>query len=140
MKKILLVLLCFHTILIAVDGQEKYYYTSNSRLVDLADDAIMMKEVRPKSDTRYLIKTSILSDGEKDDKWTMFEQEKILIEDDGTLLIKKKGEGYFPSKTYRKMTRIEPGLYEFSESDLTKVRRTGFSSRYLPLHLEGLIT
>lgn len=140
MKKFLLAILCFHTILTAVNGQEKYYYTSNSRQVELADDAIMMKEVKTKSDTRYLIKTSILSDGGKDGKWTMSEQEKISIENDGTLLIKKNGEGYFPSKTYRKMTRIEPGLYEFSESDLTKVRRTGFSSRYLPLHLEGLIT
>ncbi len=140
MKNILLALLCFHTILTAVAGQEIYYYAANSRPVDLADDALMMKEVRTKSDTRYVIKTSILSGGEKDDKWTMIEQEKINIENDGTLLIKKKGEGYFPTKIYRKMTRIEPGLYEFSESDVSKVLRTGFSSKYLPLHMEGLIT
>lgn len=100
----------------------------------------MMKEVRTKSDTRYTIKTSILSDGEKGDRWTMIEQEKINIENDGTLLIKKKGEGFFPKKIHRKMTQIEPGLYEFSESEISKVLRTGFSTRFLPLRLEGTIT
>lgn len=123
-----------------LDGQVNYYYAANSRLVDQAADAIVKKEVRTKSDTRYVIKTSILSDGKKNDRWTVIEQEKINIENDGTLLIKKKGEGYIPTKIYRKMTQLEPGLYEFSESDISKVLRTGFSTRYLPLHLEGLVT
>lgn len=140
MKNIILVLFCLPGLFTTLDGQVKYYYAANSRLVDQAADAIVKKEVRTKSDTRYVIKTSILSDGKKDEKWTVIEQEKISIENDGTLLIKKKGEGYIPTKIYRKMTQLEPGLYEFSESDISKVLRSGFSTRYLPLHLEGLVT
>lgn len=38
------------------------------------------------------------------------------------------------------MVEVGPGLYEFEESTLKSKVRSGTSSKYLPLHLEGTVT
>ena len=40
----------------------------------------------------------------------------------------------------REMEKSAPGEYHFSESTMGNLLRTGTSSRYLPLHLEGIVT
>ena len=141
MKRLFTILICSIAIIGSLRAQTVYYYGVNSRLVDNADDARMKKEVIQKSETRFIIKTSVVSNSEKrDDGWLMTEKEKIRIEKDGNLYIHKNGERYYAKKTYREIIQREPGLYEFSDSDGGRVVRTGFSTRYLPLHLDGAIT
>lgn len=142
MKRILLILLCSLPALTVMQGQQFYYYGPNSKPVQIADNAQQSKELRQKSETQYTIKTRLRVESEKSkDGWQVTEQEKIKIENNGTQFIRRKGEGIFPKKIYRKMTEREPGYYEFSEVDLSGgILRTGFSSSFLPLHLEGVIT
>ncbi|MDX2431053.1 MAG: hypothetical protein QNK35_08980 [Bacteroides sp.] len=142
MKKKLLILLVSLAMLNTIQGQQYYYYGPNSKPVQIADDALVVKELRHKSDTKYTIKTRLRVEGDKSkDEWQIFEQEKITIENDRTHSIRRKGDGFFSKKIYRKMTERKPGYYEFSETDLSGgILRTGFSSSFLPLHLEGVIT
>ena len=133
--------MCSLAIYSLAGAQALYYYGVNSRPVDKPEDARVKKELIEKSDTRYIIKTSVVSNSKKnDDGWLMIEKEQIRTGNDGILDIRKNGERYFSKKIYRKMTQLEPGLYEFSESDAGGILRTGFSTRYLPLHLEGFVT
>ena len=132
-------------ILSPLGGQTTLYYGVNSRPVDEEADARMKKEIIKKSESRFIIRTSVVSNSEKkNDGWLLTEKDKIKIENNGTLYIRKDGERFFSKKIYRKMIQREPGLYEFSDSDedleAGRVLRTGFSSTFLPLHLEGTVT
>lgn len=141
LKRSFLILVCFLAMISKLNGQTVYYYGVNSRPVEFAEDARMKKELRQKSEIRYFLKTSVVSNSDKkNDGWLITEKEKIRIGKDGILYIRKNAENYFSKKIHREMIKREDGIYEFSESDEGKVLRTGFSSRYLPLHLEGRVT
>lgn len=127
-------------------GQTVLYYGVNSKPVDDAVDARLKKELIKKSDKRFIIITSVVSNNtkKKNEGWLMTEKEKIRIEKNGTLYISKTGEDYLAKKIRREMIQRDSGLYEFSDLDAgantRKVIRTGFSSTFLPLHLEGTET
>lgn len=136
MRQILFLLAIGIIVLTELQGQQVFYYASNSRPVESEENARLLKELVQKSDTRYIITTRVRS-GEE---WSLLKREKIRIESDGSLYIRQKGKGFIAEKIYRKMIEREPGIYEFSENDLVGLTRTGYSSSYLPLHLEQEVT
>jgi len=141
LKGFFTILVCSIAILGSLEAQTVYYYGVNSRPLANAENALTKKELIEKSESRFIIKTSVRSEDEKKaDEWLFKDREKIRIENNGTMYIKEKGELYLSKKTYRQISQGEPGVYHFSESDGARVLRTGFSSRYLPLLLEGAIT
>lgn len=140
MKRTFLFLLCCLAVFSAASGQI-YYYGTNSRPLKTNENARVKKEVRQKSETNYVIKThEIGEDEKKPGAWVVSGREKIKVEENNTLYISRKGKRVFADKIYRKMTLIKPGYYEFSESGEGRVIRTGYSSSYLPLNLEGQVT
>ena len=142
LRKYLLILLGSLAFLTAIQGQQNYYYGPNSRPVKNAENAREVKEVRQKSEIQFIIKTRVRPENEKSaTEWPVTQQEKIKLEHDGIQFIRRKGAGFFARKIYRTMTESKPGYYAFSESDLDgNVLRTGYSSSYLPLHFEGVLT
>lgn len=140
LKKSALILFCSF-VLLAASNAQLYYYGSNSRPLKSETGALVLKDVRQKSDNSYIIKSYEISEEEKNPgAWILKGRQKIKIEEDGSQIIRGKGEGVLSGKIFRKITLIKPAYYEFSESDEGRIRRKGFSSGYLPLHLEGQVT
>lgn len=140
MKKSTLILL-FCLVSVSASHAQLYYYGSNSKPLKNEANALTQIEVRQKSENSYIVKSYEISEEEYNrGAWILTGREKIKVEADGTQYIRRKGDGVISEKIYRKMTMAEPGHYEFSESDEGRIRRKGFSSGYLPLHLEGQVT
>ncbi len=120
--------------LISINGQEVYYYGVNSKPVDNEEDALTLKEVRKKSDDRYVV----LSRQFKQDGWSKAGRQKIRIRGERNLVIHETGpDRLFPRKITREIHRTETGSYSFRESNTENVIREGTSSTFLPLHLDG---
>jgi hypothetical protein len=99
-------------------------------------EAMFVKELTKKSEKKYVIETRAL----KSSSWTQLERQKIRIDKDGTLQIRTKDERFFPIRVFRTMGGPVSGLYTFDETAKEQKIRTGTSSTYLPLLLEGLVT
>ena len=119
-----------------ISGQEIHYYGVNSKPVEQVDDAVVTKEVKQKSEKRYVVRTR----QNTGTGWEQVSKEKIKVQRDGTLLIYYKSDRFFPKKIYRRMVEVGPGLYEFEESTLKSKIRSGTSTDFLPLHLDGTVT
>ncbi len=117
-------------------GQEIYYYGANSRPFRTEQEAVSVTKVDQKSENRYVINKRI----RVNDSWIDVERQKIRIDSDGTFRIRIKGERLFPQTIYRQITASDSELYYFEETDHGSKIRTGSSSRYLPLQLEGMVT
>jgi hypothetical protein len=117
-------------------GQEIYYYGANNRPVDSEEEAVIIKKLDRKSESKYILETRI----KQSNQWLESERQKIRIEQDGTMQIRMKGDRFFPKTVYREITSLEPGLYSFEETANGVKTRTGISGRYLPLLLEGKVT
>ena len=129
---IILVVLSF----LEIEGQEVYYYGINSKPVNTEKKAILVKEVEQKSERSYVIRTRFRAG----DRWINVERQRIKVDNDGFMRIRIKGERLFPKTIFRETKRSEQGLIAFEETNRFEVTlRTGFSSRYLPLHLEGTV-
>lgn len=127
-----LFMLAFHS----VRGQEgTYYYGPNSRPVEKSEEAVLIKEVNSRSEDTYIIKTRRKIEGE----WKHVSREKIRIRSDGNQLIRYRAGTFFPKTILREMEEEGPGKYRFRESIQDRVVRTGTSSTFLPLHLEGTV-
>jgi hypothetical protein len=113
-----------------------YYYGINSRPVKNITEAITYEEVIQRSDTKYIIKTYQLLQGQ----WKQVKKEKISVTGDFTQTIKYYADTWFPKKIYREFEAVGQKEFLFKESTSTGLIRTGSSSSYLPLHLEGLLT
>jgi hypothetical protein len=119
-----------------VRGQEgTYYYGPNSRPVENRNEAVLLKEVDKRSKDSYIIKTRRKTEG----AWKHVSREKITIQPDGNQLIRYRAGTFFPKKILREMKKERPGVYRFRETVQDKVVRTGSSSAFLPLHLEGTV-
>lgn len=124
-----------------VQAQDLYYYGPNSRLVENENDARILKEVQHKSEKRYIITTRIKSRNETDARaWKFQKRERIKINKDGSLSINQKGVQLSSNKITRKIVKGKNGLFEFSELRNGIPSRTGYSSRFLPIHLEDSVT
>lgn len=113
-----------------------YYYGVNSRPVNSMAEAITYEEVIQRSDTKYIIKTYQLLQGH----WKQVKKEKISVTGDFTQTIKYYADTWFPKKIYREYEELGPEEYLFKEFTTSSLIRTGTSTSYLPLHLEGLLT
>lgn len=113
-----------------------YYYGVNSRPVKNMAEAITYEEVIQRSDTKYLIKTYQLLQGQ----WKQAKKEKIRVAVDRSQTIKYYANTWFPKKIYREYEVLGPKEYRFKESTTTSLIRSGTSTSYLPLHLEGILT
>ncbi len=117
-------------------GQENHYYGANKRPLNSENEAMFVKEVTKKSEKKYVIETRVLAGS----AWTHLERQKIRVDQDGTLRIRIKDERFFPRKVFRTISGSVSGLYTFEETAKDQKFRTGTSSSYLPLLLEGLVT
>ena len=118
-------------------GQEGiYYYGSNLKPVEQIEEAMEYAKVIRKSDRKYIIRTH----QKVNDKWAQVKKEKIKIQGDGSQIIFYNADSFFPKRIYREMEKISPGEFFFKETNLTTPIRTGASSNFLPLHLEGKVT
>jgi hypothetical protein len=117
-------------------GQEIYYYGANMKPLNSENEALLVKEVTKKSDKKYVIETRVLVSS----AWVDAEQQKIRIDKDGTLRIRTKDERIFPRRIFRTISRSVPGQYAFEETAKKQKIRSGTSSNFLPLLLEGYVT
>jgi hypothetical protein len=118
-------------------GQEGvYYYGSNTKPVDVPEEAIEYKEITKRSQWKYGIKSFQLIE----DQWKLVLREKVKIHSDGSQMIRFWTDGFFPKKITREMEETGPGIYYFRESSLGGLIRTGTTSSKLPLHLVGTVT
>jgi hypothetical protein len=134
----LIAIILLGTVLLAgMRGQEVFYYGVNSRSVTDEADAQVKKEVKTRSDSRYTIRTF----NKVNDNWRPVSREKIRSLGNDEILIRYYANSYFPKKKfYREIRQTSPGMFQFEESTVHLPVRTGYSSRYLPLHLEGEVT
>jgi hypothetical protein len=136
MNHILFVSLILFLLVSTGHGQENHYYGANKRPLNSEDEARFVKEVTKKSEKRYVIETRVLESF----VWTHVERQKIRIAKDGILQIRSKDERFFPKRIFREISGSVSGLYTFKETAKGQKIRTGTSSTYMPLLLEGLVT
>ncbi|MCP4310162.1 MAG: hypothetical protein GY790_02780 [Bacteroidetes bacterium] len=117
-------------------GQDIYYYGANNRPVVAEEEAVMLKRLNQKSENKYVLETRI----KRNNAWKEEDRQKIRIDKDGRLRISTSGERFFPKIVFREITSLEPGLYSFEETAKGQKTRTGTSTKYLPLLLEGKVT
>ena len=118
-------------------GQEGvYYFGPNSKPVELLKNAASYKEVIRRSEKKFIIEIY----QRQGNKWVKSRKEKIKIKGDGIQTIYYHGDGFFPKRIYREMKLVGQGDYLFKETNLTSTLRTGTSTSFLPLHLEGSVT
>jgi len=113
-----------------------YYYGINSRPVNGLSEAVISEEVTKKSEKKYIIKTQQLIEGQ----WKQVKKEKIKLKGEKDQTIYYYANTLFPKKIYRMYESTGPTEYLFKESTVNNQIRSGSSSSYLPLHLEGLLT
>ena len=115
-------------------GQEGvYYYGANSKPVSHLADAISFKEVKKKSENKYVIQTHQKKEG----NWQKVRKEKIKIHGNGNQTIHYNDNTIFSKKFYRSIEKVGSGEYLFKESTLNGEIRNGSSTAFLPLQLEG---
>jgi len=137
MKKLIAICLIGLVLPLTAEGQTNvYYYGINSRPVKSMSDAITYDEVRKKSESKYIIKTHQLTEGH----WKQVKKEKVKLTGNNTQTIHYNANTWFPKKIFREYETVGPTEYLFKESSINNLIRTGSSSSYLPLHLEGLVT
>ena len=137
MKSIFIISLIILAFSLESMGQEGvYYYGANSKPVSQISDAVSYKEVKKKSEKKYIIKIHQKKEG----VWQKIRKEKVNIDADGNQTIRYNDNTIFSKKFYRSMEKTGAGEYLFKESTLNGPIRNGSSSKYLPLHLDGSIT
>lgn len=134
MKRILSILILGMAFILTTIGQEGlYYYGSNSKIVQTKEEAQTYQEVKKKSEKRYTIITYTLQDY----RWVKSKKENIRVRRNTDQKITYYEDNFFPRNIYRKMTQIRQGVYTFDESNRYGTLRSGKSTRFLPLHLDG---
>lgn len=137
MRKSLWIILLIAALPFRLSGQkELYYYGSNTKPVEQLSQAMEYAEVNKKSERKYVIRTY----NKLKDKWVLVNIEKIRDRGDGNQVVFYNKGTFFPRRFYREMEKGASGEYHFRESTPGILLRTGTSSRYLPLHLEGVVT
>ena len=134
MRSIILISLVVLVFSLESMGQEGiYYYGANSKPVTQLSDAVSYKEVKKKSESKYVIEKHQVKEG----SWKKVGKEKVKIGSDGNQTIHYNDNTIFSKKFYRSMEKVGPGAYLFKESTLNGEIRNGTSTALLPLHLEG---
>lgn len=144
MKKQFYMSLFFLVLSITLSGQAEdrlFHYGANGALLDGPDDARVYKELVRRSDHKYILKTFRRTG----DQWEPAGRERIRQRGNGELVIHIASDKFFPDRIYRQMEETGQGTWFFRESTTgttlrTGTLRTGTTSRYLPLHLEGTVT
>ena len=137
MKYYLLTILIIIGTIPRLHGQmQVYYYGSNTRLVENLDNSHSYKEVNQKSENKYVIK----SFNKVGSQWERTVKERIKVQKNGDQLIRYNANTFFSRKMVRSIAKIGPDQYQFEENRGEITRRTGVSSNFLPLHLEGIVT
>ncbi|MFC2091023.1 hypothetical protein ACFLT1_09645 [Bacteroidota bacterium] len=128
-----LILLCYSYL----SAQEVYYYGVNSRPVDSEQEAEFFKTLHSKSEKKFIVNSQLKTNN----GWRNVQRQKIRINRDGVLKLVTKEDKLFSKVFFREINSVKPGLYSFEErSKRGKKIRTGTSSTFLPIHLEGEIT
>lgn len=117
-------------------GQELYFYGPNMRPVQDEEKALFVKEILKKSENKYVIETRVLSDT----IWKHLKRQKIRVDREGILRIRTKDNRFFPRRIFRTLSSAGQGIYTFVETYKKEEIRSGSSSTYLPLTLEGIVT
>jgi len=115
--------------------EQIFYYGVNGRRLDGPHDARVYKELIKRSDRKFILKTFQLTG----DEWNRVSKERIREHDQGELVISIISDGLFPKRISRQMEKSGPDTWFFRESTSTATIRTGTTSRYLPLHLDGTV-
>jgi hypothetical protein len=136
MIRILLVSLMVILPALHCSGQENHYYGANMRPLNSEKEAMFVKEVTKKSEKKYVIETRVLESF----VWTHVERQKIRIAKDGILRIRINDDRFFPIRFFRTISGSVSGLYTFEETAKGQKIRTGTSSTYMPLLLDGVVT
>lgn len=113
-----------------------FYYGVNSKPVNTREEAITCKEFIKRNDQKYLMKTFQLIQGQ----WKQVKKEKIKLKGEKKQTLYYYANTWFPKKIYREYELTGPSEFQFTESTLQNPIRSGTSTSYLPLHLEGLLT
>ncbi len=137
MKHIIWLCLAAIALSLEVTGQEgTYYYGPNSKPVENQEEAITIQQVKKRSEKKFVIETT----RRVEEKWVKAQKEKIRIQGNGILKLMIRTDGLFPKKIYREMEAMGPGNYLFRETTINSLVRSGGSSTFIPLHLEGSVT
>lgn len=137
MKHIIWLCLAAIALSLEVTGQEgTYYYGPNSKPVENQEEAITIQQVKKRSEKKFVIETT----RRVEEKWVKAQKEKIRIQGNGIQKLMIRTDGLFPKKIYREMEAMGPGNYLFRETTINSLVRSGGSSTFIPLHLEGSVT
>ena len=124
----------FVTLLVPLGAQERFYYGTNSKMLDNEDCAVLLKELVRKGESRYTLTTRYRSGGD----WVFLRRDRFRMKDD-VMLIRSKGDGFFNTRIHRRFSSTRNGLHAFSDSGSAGLIREGSSSRLIPLHLEDTV-
>ena len=116
-------------------GQELYYFGANNRPLNTEEGARFIQEVHKKSEKNFLLKKSVKSGR----TWSEAIYQKITVIDEGKLRIRTRGKGILQKRLFRQMIPAGKGMYAFEETVNGILLRSGSTSRYLPLMLEGTV-
>lgn len=137
MKQFLLILAILFFPVHRLAGQKSYYYYGpNGRPLKGIEKAITYKEVKQKSAHKYVIKSYNLNDNTR----ILNLKEIIRIGEDYDQEIHYFENTFFPKKRTREIEKMEEDRYMFTEKVDDHVERTGESSGFIPLQLEGTVT
>lgn len=134
--KLLTILLIIYAQSLMHGQAQVYYYGPNSILLEQMENSRTYKEVKEKNGNKYVIKTF----DKAGLQWERILKERISLQKNGDLKIRYKANNFFSKKMLRTMEKVGPDLYHFEEKRAENTVRTGMSSRFLPLHLEGSLT
>ena len=120
----------------SLSGSEQvYYYGANDRKVGSADEALLKKEVRKITGSRYRLRILVPSD----EGWQRIRTERIRIQDDSTQRIRYREGTLFPRSYERQIKNAGTDIYYFEEKRRGEIIRSGYTSSLLPVHLEGKV-
>ncbi|MFC2111643.1 hypothetical protein ACFLTA_00095 [Bacteroidota bacterium] len=135
MLRLLLLFSIFFASDLFASDPEIFYYTSNNRPCT-EDEAILKLELSDAEKKRKILKIFTASG----DDWKLALQKEIEFSSNNKMKITVRRNREVVDRYKRKYEVADSGLYKFTEKKRGLLIRQGFTSRLLPLHLEGVET
>jgi hypothetical protein len=116
-------------------AREWFYYGPNGKQVNSIEQAVMKKEVRQISGTRFSIRIHVLSE----DQWRRARTERIRETDEGLYTVRYRERQLLPGSYELHFDGPDGDIYSFEEKKGGRTVRSGHASSLVPLHLEGRV-
>jgi hypothetical protein len=117
-------------------AREWFYYGANGRQVNSVEEAVMKKEVRAVSGSRYRVRIHVLAENE----WRRLRTERIRTGEDGIHRIRYRERSLLPGRYERHFSDPDGDIYYFEEKKGGDLIRSGHTTSLIPIHLEGRVT